>query len=143
MAKQMRHYLKKLKDNKKGFTLIELIVVIAIIGILAAMLVPSMSGYLQEAKSTKRTANARTFYSAAQAAVTAVEASGAEVANQVITNEAGEADSVNKAVQDKLVELVGVNNLAKFESYTISIDAYGAVTVAVTEDGVETTFPEE
>lgn len=39
--------------KKKGFTLIELVAVVAIIGILAAILVPKITGYMQEAKKTK------------------------------------------------------------------------------------------
>lgn len=39
-----------MKTTKKGFTLIELIVVIAIIGVLAAILVPSMIGYVRKSK---------------------------------------------------------------------------------------------
>ena len=56
--------MKKLL-NKKGFTLIELIVVIAILAILALILIPSLSGYIAKATSAKDDANARAAYSAA------------------------------------------------------------------------------
>ena len=49
--------------NKKGFTLIELIVVIAILAILALILVPSITGYIAKAESAKNQANARSEYS--------------------------------------------------------------------------------
>lgn len=51
--------MKKLL-NKKGFTLIELIVVIAILAILALILVPSISNYVTQATNARDQANART-----------------------------------------------------------------------------------
>lgn len=46
----MRNFIKNKK--KKGFTLIEMVAVVAIIGILAAILVPKITGYMKEAKKT-------------------------------------------------------------------------------------------
>lgn len=54
--------MKKLL-NKKGFTLIELIVVIAILAILALILVPTITGYIGRAEEAQNQANARAEYS--------------------------------------------------------------------------------
>ncbi|MDQ0150636.1 type II secretion system protein [Eubacterium multiforme] len=43
----------KLKNKKKGFTLIELVAVVAIMGILATIFVPKITGYMNEAKKTR------------------------------------------------------------------------------------------
>ena len=40
----------KLSKNKRGFTLVELIVVLVILAVLAALLVPSLTGYIDKAK---------------------------------------------------------------------------------------------
>ena len=67
------------KSNKKGFTLIELVVVIAIIGVLAAILVPSMLGYVKKSRLKTANSNAKTAYNAVSGWITDMNTSGTPV----------------------------------------------------------------
>ncbi len=53
-----------MRKTNKGFTLVELVVVIAIIGVLAAILVPSMLTYVRKARLKTANGNAKTAYNA-------------------------------------------------------------------------------
>ena len=62
--------MKKMKKNQKGFTLVEIIVVLVILAILAAAAVPTMLGFVEDAKGKSEVANARAAYVAAQTIAT-------------------------------------------------------------------------
>lgn len=60
---------KTRKYSKKGFTLVELIVVLVILAVMAAMLVPALTGYIDEARKKKDYNAASEVLTAAQSAV--------------------------------------------------------------------------
>ncbi|EGC02583.1 prepilin-type N-terminal cleavage/methylation domain-containing protein [Ruminococcus albus] len=72
-------------SNKKGFTLVELVVVIAIIGVLAAILVPSMMGYVKKSRLKTANGNAKTAYNTAAGALADLETNGIQLETIDIT----------------------------------------------------------
>ena len=74
--KSLAKKLKKAKENKKGFTLVEIIVVLVIIGILASLMLGALNGYIDKAKEKTLTANTRSIYLAAQTVASEQYANG-------------------------------------------------------------------
>lgn len=72
----MVQYNKIIKNKKKGFTLVELMVVLAITAILAALVGGGLIAYTRLARFEKNEANARTLFQTAQISLTRMETAG-------------------------------------------------------------------
>ena len=72
----MVQYNKIIKNKKKGFTLVELMVVLAITAILAVLVGGGLIAYTRLARFEKNEANARTLFQTAQISLTRMETAG-------------------------------------------------------------------
>ena len=132
--------MKKL--NKKGFTIVELVIVIAVIAILAGVLIPTFATVVDKANKSPAEQQARNFYTLLEAATAApttypktgtaqytisLQPTGLVVAKTAGGNEHVDADVVLKAVLgDDATTYVGAKvwidssvNLASGNSWTI------------------------
>lgn len=127
----MLELFQRLK-KRRGFTLIELIVVIAILAILAAILVPTMMNIIGTARDQVRKSNAAAVFSAAQAAyVTLAVVQGVEI-------DTGDHSSSTEG--DELIEEIEKNlgaGTTVTEEYTVNVGENGIA--SVTYDGF--TYP--
>lgn len=120
MKKELR--IKK----KKGFTLIELIVVIVILGVLALIVVPKIGGFTNDAAISSHNANVRTLQSAAMMYM-------AEKGQPASALDAAAAESaLTPYVQEWPTVPKGIKNTtpAAGAKYTVTIATNGTVVVA-------------
>ena len=94
---------KKLKD-KKGFTLVELIVVLVILAILAALLVPALTGYIDKAREQSMITEGSLVLTAAQATVSEAYGTGdlkvgADGSTITVSNKSALADQISSLRQ--------------------------------------------
>lgn len=79
--------MKNKKNNKKGFTLAELLIVVAIIAVLVAIAIPIFSSQLEKSRDATSVANMRSAYAEAQTCMLSGEDEGN--ADYDITNGSG------------------------------------------------------
>lgn len=86
---------KNLRKNKKGFTLVEIIVVLLIIGILLAITIPSIMGYVGKARDAQIQADARTGFLGAQTISVRLKAEGTKESTSAGISSKINATSIN------------------------------------------------
>lgn len=105
--------IRKLKD-RKGFTLVELIVVLVILAILAALLIPALTGYIDKANKEKVTSETRMVLMAAQTTISEAYGKAAD-GKLTATTLSGESNSTVSEIK-KLAEVSGTINSIEYSA---------------------------
>ena len=105
----MKGLIKKVRENKKGFTLAELLVVVAIVGILVAISIPVFTAQLSKARKATNQANLRAAKAAAVAQYMADEmdtnATGEVIYNyDLATGTVESITSTTEGVAEKVID---------------------------------------
>jgi len=124
------------KKVRKGFTLVELIVVLVILAILAALLIPALTGYIDKARKSQVIAETRMITQAVQAEMSELYASD-EYRTQLSakTNTCTAASKSGDSVLEHEQKVTGLNEryneivkLAEVPSITNSTGSFFAIT---------------
>lgn len=91
----------KANKTKKGFTLMELIIVLAIMGILLAIIVPSWGYFIRRARERSANAKAKVVFNAAQTEVTRLGAKERPL-NNVVHDSTSDTDYVTNKIQPQI-----------------------------------------
>ena len=120
--------MKKIRSSKKGFTLAELLIVVAIIGVLVGISIPIFTAQLNKSKAATNQANARAAKAAAVADYLDSASSGTKyysynVANGTIDNTpTSEVTTVDGTKTDKVAETIGVTVSETASGTTVTVN---------------------
>ena len=121
--------MKKIFNNK-GFTLVELIVVIAVIGVITVLLTPQFTSYIEKARiGTDKNAIGEVAH-AAETAFVSINKNEDFTEMQIEISSKGEASYRPSVTTSDLVE--GVSNIVSEDSYVYKSDFYRGQTVKIT-----------
>ena len=97
--------MKKCLKNEDGFTLVEMIAVLIIIAVLAAVAVPSMTGFIERAKRDRYIAEARLVCTALQQYLTEMEIENGVISDKQVIEDVARYDIGDKRnVLSKIME---------------------------------------
>ena len=121
------------KNNKKGFTLVELVIVVAVMAVLVAVAIPTIGSITGKAKDAVAESNARTIESIVKLAE--ADADGAAVP----------AATLAKAIYDAKLGITSEdeNDTFNYDPTTgsVTVDGTGGTTIAFGADGKVTVTP--
>ena len=118
----MKIKIIKLKVSKKGFTLIELVTVLAIIAILSSALIPKISNYITEAKKVAILNEAKTVVAAYESSKIRISSDETNThIKDLITKKFLASDSIKKISPD--FSVAQCKHLMDTENYTFTINS--------------------